>query len=162
LSNPTSKVECNADEACAWTKGKCFFSSGSPFAPVTLSDGQKHVPGQGNNACLHVLFPGIGLGVLAAGSTKITDHDMLIAAKMRANQVTQYQLDVGCLHPPLSEIRSVSSKIAVEVAQNACATAVATNPKPDDMLAHCLSLMHDPFDLERWSSCKQPRWRTRA
>jgi malic enzyme len=37
------------------------------------------VPGQGNNA---YIFPGIGLGALAAGSTKLTDHDMYIAAQV--------------------------------------------------------------------------------
>jgi malate dehydrogenase (oxaloacetate-decarboxylating)(NADP+) len=73
-----------------------------------MPDGQKRVPGQGTNA---FIFPGIGLSVLSAGSTIITHHDMLIAA---GKQVTQDRLDVGCFYPPLSEIRSVSSKIAVE------------------------------------------------
>eukprot|EP00978_Attheya_sp_CCMP212_P030687 scaffold113831_cov55-Attheya_sp.AAC.5 len=72
---------------------------------------------------------------------------MFLAAKSLAEQVTDKELKVGSLYPPLENIRSVSAHIASTVAANSHETGVATNfPRPKDMLSYCQSLMYDPFN----------------
>ena len=140
LSNPTAKSECTAEQAYRYTDGRAIFASGSPFPPCEYN-GKTYVPGQGNNA---YIFPGLGLGVIAARAKHVTDEMFYIAAKTLAHLVTEESLAQGTIFPPLERIREVSLAIATAVAQDAYDTGVATVPKPRDLEAHVKSLMYEP------------------
>jgi malate dehydrogenase (oxaloacetate-decarboxylating)(NADP+) len=129
LSNPTSRAECTAEEAYKHTDGRVVFASGSPFEPVTYK-GKKYVPGQGNNA---YIFPGVALGVLAAGIRHITDDIFFLAAKTLAESVAEEDLAVGRLYPAQTQIHRVSMIIAKAIVEDGYANGTATTyPEPKD------------------------------
>jgi len=140
LSNPTSKSECTAEEAYRWTDGRAVFASGSPFDEVTYQ-GQTFVPGQGNNA---YIFPGVGLGVIASGATRVTDAMFHAAARTLAESVDEDLLEQGSIYPPLESIRQVSAAVALSVAHVAFEQGQAVGPAPSDMQARIASMMYDP------------------
>jgi malate dehydrogenase (oxaloacetate-decarboxylating)(NADP+) len=141
LSNPTSKSECTAENAYTWSDGRVIFASGSPFPPVTLPDGRTFVPGQSNNS---YVFPGIGLGVSTVGAKRITDSMFLAAARALAQEVTEADLALGRIYPPLTKIREVSAFIAVAVAKVAYDEDLATAPRPYNLLAYIKEHMYQP------------------
>ncbi|MBI4371208.1 MAG: NAD-dependent malic enzyme [Elusimicrobia bacterium] len=140
LSNPTDNSECTAEQAYAWSEGRAVFASGSPFGPVRRGD-QTFVPGQGNNA---YIFPGVGLGVIASGASRVIPEMFLEAARTLAACATKEDLAVGRLYPALSRIQDVSARIAAVVAEAAHARGLAGEPRPEDMLAHVRSLQYVP------------------
>ncbi|HEU5219378.1 MAG TPA: NAD-dependent malic enzyme [Gemmatimonadales bacterium] len=140
LSNPTSKSECTAEEAYRHTEGRAVFASGSPFEPVVIN-GRRYVPGQGNNG---YIFPGLGLGVLASGATRVTDAMFHAAASTLAELVPDQHLADGLLYPPLDDIRSVSRRIGAAVAEVAWADGLASVPRPGDPAAAIARLVWEP------------------
>ncbi len=122
LSNPTSRVEALPEDILRWTNGDALVATGSPFDPVFL--GNKRYPiAQCNNS---YIFPGIGLGVLAARARRVTDEMLMESSRALAECSPLAINGKGALLPPLEDIRDVSVKIAFAVAKKAMEQGVAS------------------------------------
>lgn len=115
LSNPTSRIEATPQEVASWSKGKAIIATGSPF-PHTTFDGQSFEVSQCNNS---YIFPGIGLGALAARATGISDNMLMAASQALADISMEYEKAPGAILPPIKLIREISEKIAYAVALQA-------------------------------------------
>jgi malate dehydrogenase (oxaloacetate-decarboxylating)(NADP+) len=111
MSNPTSCAECAAEEAYRATDGRVIYASGSPTGPLDWG-GQQRVIGQANNASI---FPGVGLGVVAARLPRISDTMFLAAAEALARAVLPAELNRGTIYPGIDRLREVAVLVAEAV-----------------------------------------------
>ena len=121
LSNPTERIEAMPEDVVAWSRGKALVATGIPVAPFDY-EGTTFTIGQGNNA---LLYPGLGLGVIVSGASRVTDGMLLAAAQAVASQVDPTEPGASLL-PPVENLRASSATVAVAVARQAEADGVAT------------------------------------
>lgn len=129
LSNPTTLHEAVPSDLIQWTDGRAMIATGSPFKPVQ-HNGTEFRIAQANNA---LVFPGIGLGVIACRASRVTDH-MIAAAAQAVADMTEINAAGDALLPSMDAMRTVSATVAVAVAKAAADEGVAEpleNPLQD-------------------------------
>jgi len=140
LSNPTSKCEALPVDLINWTEGRALIATGSPFDDVEYQ-GRKIRIGQCNNA---YIFPGVGLGVIAAQARRVTDA-MFIAAARTLSELAPVRRDPSlALVPQLREVREVAQRVAVAVAVQAQRDGVADQLPDDELVRRIDATMWTP------------------
>ena len=114
LSNPTKLAEASAKDLIEWSDGKAFVATGIPADTVSYK-GVDYVIGQANNA---LIYPGIGLGMLASEASLLTDEMIGAAAHSLSGIVNPGQPGAPVL-PPFKYVADVSIKVAEAVAKKA-------------------------------------------
>jgi malate dehydrogenase (oxaloacetate-decarboxylating) len=131
LSNPTSRAEALPEDVLRWTDGAALVATGSPFPPVTLHE--KIYPiAQNNNS---YIFPGIGLGVLAAGARGISDGMLMASSEALADLSPMARGKGGALLPDLKDSEKVARTIALKVGMAAQADGLAVTTTEEALLA---------------------------
>ncbi|WP_293756871.1 NAD-dependent malic enzyme [uncultured Paraglaciecola sp.] len=113
LSNPSRHVEATPQQVIEWTDGQVIVATGSPFKPVEYK-GKTYPIAQCNNS---YIFPGIGLGVIVAKASLISDEMLLASSAALAEASPLAATGQGELLPALGEIAKLSRKIAFDVAK---------------------------------------------
>jgi malate dehydrogenase (oxaloacetate-decarboxylating) len=139
ISNPFSKLEALPADIIAWSRGKALVCTGLPIEPLDY-DGVHYDFGQANNA---LVYPGLGLGAIVSGASKVTDGMILAAAEAVAGQADVSQPGAGLL-PYVENLRASSATCAVAVAQAADDDGVATR-KHDNVIEAVHQAMWQPF-----------------
>jgi malate dehydrogenase (oxaloacetate-decarboxylating) len=140
LSNPTSRAEATPGDIEKWTEGRAIIGTGSPFPPL-LRDGRSLPVDQTNNS---YIFPGLGLGVLAAQARRVTDTMLMAAAKALA-ALSPARTDANAnLLPPVTALRNVSIAVARAVALQARKEGLTTDISDDEIDTAIRARMWEP------------------
>jgi malate dehydrogenase (oxaloacetate-decarboxylating) len=139
MSNPTALSEAAPADLIRWTGGRALVATGSPFGAVDHG-GIRYEIGQANNA---LIFPGLGLGVIAARARRVTDAMLLAAARAVADLV-DISAQGAPLLPRVADLRETSVAVAVAVARTAEAEGVASATLDADLAGQVRALIWEP------------------
>ena len=134
LSNPDEKCEATPHDLLAWTHGQALIATGTAF-PMTTYEHQTFHIAQCNNA---LVFPGIGLGILAVRAKRLSKKMIWSAAEALSKlspSKTDHRLP---LLPSINDAHEISKSIAKSVAEAALAEGLAQH-HPDQELADLIN-----------------------
>lgn len=126
LSNPTKLAEASAEDLIVWSDGKAFVATGIPSDNV-IYKGVEYIIGQANNA---LIYPGLGLGVLASEASLLTD-EMIGAVAHSLSGITDITKPGAPVLPPFKYVADVSIKVAEVVAKKAQEQGLARAQEKD-------------------------------
>ena len=126
LSNPTKLAEATAKDIIEWSNGKAFVATGIPSDDIEYN-GVNYVIGQANNA---LIYPGLGLGMLASEASLLTD-EMIGAAAHALSGIVDITKPGAPVLPPFKYVAEVSLKVATAVAKKAQEQGLARAAEQD-------------------------------
>lgn len=126
LSNPTKLAEATAEDLITWSDGKAFVATGIPAGTVSYN-GVDYVIGQANNA---LIYPGLGLGMLASEASLLTD-EMIGAAAHSLSGIIDMSKPGAPVLPPFKYVADVSIRVAEAVAKTAQKQGLARAEETD-------------------------------
>ena len=126
LSNPTKLAEATAKDLIEWSNGKAFVATGIPSDDIEYN-GVNYVIGQANNA---LIYPGLGLGMLASEASLLTD-EMIGAAAHALSGIVNITKPGAPVLPPFKYVAEVSLKVATAVAKKAQEQGLARAAEQD-------------------------------
>ena len=126
LSNPTKLAEATAKDLIEWSNGKAFVATGIPSDDIEYN-GINYVIGQANNA---LIYPGLGLGMLASEASLLTD-EMIGAAAHALSGIVDITKPGAPVLPPFKYVAEVSLKVATAVAKKAQEQGLARATEQD-------------------------------
>ncbi|EMP61091.1 malolactic enzyme [Streptococcus mutans] len=126
ISNPTKLAEASAQDLITWSDGKAFVATGIPADTVSYK-GVDYVIGQANNA---LIYPGLGLGMLASEASLLTD-EMIGAAAHSLSGIIDITKPGAPVLPPFKYVGDVSIKVAEAVAKKAQEQGLARAEETD-------------------------------
>ncbi len=126
LSNPTKLAEATAKDLIEWSNGKAFVATGIPSGDIEYN-GVNYVIGQANNA---LIYPGLGLGMLASEASLLTD-EMIGAAAHALSGIVDITKPGAPVLPPFKYVAEVSLKVTTAVAKKAQEQGLARAAEQD-------------------------------
>ena len=137
ISNPTKLAEASAKDLLEWSDGKALVATGVPSDDVNYA-GVTYAIGQANNA---IIYPGLGLGMLASEAKLLTD-EMISAAAHAVSGFIDSNKEGAPVLPAFEHVGQVSRKVAIAVAKKAQEQGLAQSSYTD---------MEEAVDAMKWT-----------